>query len=443
MFESFNVKMLFDENGLNFCKKEKNTNNITKLYQQLPTFSSRKDADFDTNSVVHLIVHLTSIITSSLNITLYPVKNASFAVHSLDLSLVDAIKKKDFHFFKEIIEDILKKQPSNSEYVNPINYVNSFSGDTYLDIVSRNGLTEFAVYLLHKGAEINRVNAIHNCGPIHFATESGHVATLTVLLEHPMINPNLEARQETALHIAVGKDDLTCAGLLLEKGASASIPNSKGLTALRLAAMKGQRNMVELILEKSQQYLDIDTSEDDFEETTREVMRRNLPDLSLPPKYFKVNVYEFEYYLIKNDETDFLIRMELFETEALHSVVEELLKMTVQYNCHKAMIGILEKFKGRRFNVKAAEMATLLGRPTILQKLLPEIEPEMANNLILSVCRQLGTPEKVRNMSDLLECLKLIFKQKKVNVRYMDDLGNTPLYYASQANCHEVVALLL
>lgn len=316
------------------------------------------------------------------------------------------------------MEDILKKQPSNSDY--PVNYVNPFTGDTYLDIVSRNGLTEFTVFLLYKGAKINRINETHNRGPIHFATEGGHVFTLAILLEQSTINLNLGEEQETALHIAVEKDDLKCASLLLEKGASADIPNSKGLTALRLAVDNCQSDMVELILEKSQQYLDIDTSKND-EETTRKMLRRNLPHLPLPSKYFDVNLREFEDYLVSNDETGFLKGMEFVEIEALHSVAEELLMMTVQYNCYKAAVGILGKLEGRRFKgEKVAEMATLLGRPAILEELL-RIKPEMASNLILSVCQQLEMPGKRKvDMSDLLECLKLILKQKNINVRCMD-----------------------
>ena len=64
---------------------------------------------------------------------------------------------------------------------------------------------------------------------------------LAVLLDEPTLNPNLEAGQQTALHMAVKKNDLNCAELLLEKGASPNIPNNKGLTALHMAAERKRR----------------------------------------------------------------------------------------------------------------------------------------------------------------------------------------------------------
>ncbi|XP_024888767.1 transient receptor potential cation channel protein painless-like [Temnothorax curvispinosus] len=357
--------------------------------------------------------------------------------------LLDALRSKNFRSFKNIIEHDSKRRSS----ILNVNYVYPNTEETCLDIASKNGLTEFVEFLLLQGAKPNRVNEAHNRAPIHFATEGGHVDTLLALLAEPTINPNIEAGQQTALHIAVRKNDLTCAGLLLENGASASIPNSKGLTALHLAAMKGQREMVELILEKSRQCPDVDTYKDYNDQTTREVIQQRLPDISLPPECEnrEVNVHDLKYYLIANDETNFLKSMELVKTEVLHSVDEELLEMIAQRGFHKAAIEILKKLEGRQFSVKkAAQAAVQQSDHAILQALL-KVEPNVANDLILSACLELGMPGKrgADNTPDRLKCLKLILEEENVNVRCSDNKGNTPLHYAASAGCREAVTLLL
>lgn len=358
--------------------------------------------------------------------------------------LLDALRSKDFRSFKNTMEHNLRKQPPalNVNYVHP-----NHSEETCLDIASRNGLTEFVEFLLCKGANPNRVNEAHNRTPIHFATEGGHVDTLAVLLAESTINPNLEAGQQTALHIAVRKKDLECADLLLERGASASIPNNKGLTALHLAAMKGQRDMAELILNKCRQCPDVDSYRDYNHQTTREVIQQKLPGLLLPPRSEnrETNVHDLKYYLIANDEMNFLRSLKLVKMEVLHNVAEDLLEMAVQRNFYEIVMGILEKLKGSLFSVKkAAQVAVEQGNHVILQELL-NVEPEVANDLILNACLELGMPGKqgVNNMSDRLQCLRLILEQENIDVRCTDNKGNTPLHYAARAGCREAVTLLL
>lgn len=335
--------------------------------------------------------------------------------------LLDALQSRDFRTFKNTVEQNLKKQPSTLD----INYVfPNGSEETCLDIASRNGLTEFVKLLLRNGARPNRVNEAHNRAPIHFATEDGHADTLAALLAEPTINPNLEAGQQTALHIAVRKKDLKCASLLLERGACASIPNSKGLTALHLAAKKGQVDMVKLILNNCRQSPDLDSYRDYNRQTTREVIQQTMPDLLLPPQCEtrEVNAHDLKYYLIANDERNFLKNLELVQAETLHDMAEDLLEMAAQRNFREIVLGILERLRGSLFSVrKAARVAVQQGHPAILRELL-NVEPEVACDLILDACLELEMPEKrgIDNMSDRLECLKLILEQGNIDVRCTD-----------------------
>lgn len=208
-----------------------------------------------------------------------------------------------------------------------IDFVLPITNKTCLQTASENGLTKFVEYLLSKGANPNKLNETKDFAPIYLAVKNGHVGTLAALLEKSTLNPNLEAEHQTALHIAVKRNDLDCANMLLEKSASLNIPDVEGFTALHLAANNGQFDMVKLILQKCKLCL-IDTSKDDKGRTTREVIQKNLPGISLPPKKREVNEDDLKYYLIANDEANFQKSVKLVKTEVLHSVAEELLEMT-------------------------------------------------------------------------------------------------------------------
>lgn len=331
--------------------------------------------------------------------------------------LLNALRSKDFRAFRNIMKYNLKHLDVN--YVFPNHYE-----ETCLDIASRNGLTDFVSFLLSKGARVNRVNEVHNCAPIHFATENGHEQTLAALLAHPTTNVNLEAGQQTALHIAVRQENLACARQLLDARASANIPNSRGLTALHAAAMYEQREMVRLILDTCKQSPDLDSYRDYNGQTAREVMQENLPDLPLPPKCEgrEVNAQDLKYYLTVNDEVNFLRSLEVIKPQTLHGVAEDLLELAAQHNFLDAVVGILGRLQGGVFSVtRAAQVAVRQGHYGILRELL-NVKPGVANDLILDACMELGMSERcgVDGTSDRLECLKLILEQENVDVRCAD-----------------------
>ncbi|XP_076179323.1 transient receptor potential cation channel family member painless [Ptiloglossa arizonensis] len=357
--------------------------------------------------------------------------------------LLDCLHTKDIRKFKSLVEQSLRRQPPS---ININHAYQDRADETFLDIACKNGLPEFVSFLLEKGANVNRVNEAHNRGPIHFATEKGHTDVLRILLDEPTINPNLEAGQQTALHIAVKTKDLRCAELLLDKGASPNIPNSKGLTALHMAAMKGQRNMVDLILQKSRHALDLDNYKDYNDQTTRDVLQEKLADVPLPSVQKRgVNVHDLKYYLNANDETNFLKCLSVVQDDVVNNVAEDLLEMAAQRNFKETIIALLERVKGTGCNLeKAANLAIQRGSPDILRELL-NTDIEVGSDLLLNACLELGVPgsEGTENMPDRLECLKLILDREDVDVRCTDNKGNTPLHYAARADCLEAVTLLL
>ncbi|XP_011706749.1 PREDICTED: transient receptor potential cation channel protein painless-like isoform X2 [Wasmannia auropunctata] len=372
-------------------------------------------------------------------------------MENLHERLLDAIKRKDFQSFKQIVEENSEEQSAN----RIIKYIDPDTEDTYLDIVSREGLTEFVEFLLSNKAEINRVNERRNCAPIHFATEGGHKSTLAILLAQNTIDVDLETEQRTALHIAVKNNDLICVRQLLDKGASINILNNKNLTALHLAAMKKQQNIVKMMLDKYAPYLEVDRYKDYNGQTTREVIKQKLPKLSekLPKEVFKsenkkINTEDLKYYLNKEDETNFLKCIKNIQEDIFPSTAENLLTICAQCNFQQATIAILKKFEGSSLNLrKPARAAIQSGHHIILTELL-KVEPQLVNNLrienetLLNVCRELGMPKKKGN-DNLLKCLELILEQNNVNVNCSDEKGNTPLHYAARADNRKAMSLLL
>ncbi|KAI4500247.1 hypothetical protein M0802_004664 [Mischocyttarus mexicanus] len=356
--------------------------------------------------------------------------------------LMESLRVNDLRAFK----NLLGRNSKNQQSIVNVNYVYPNSSDeTLLDVACKCGRTEFVELLLENGANPNRVNEAHNRAPIHFAVEGGHVKTLKVLLNNRMINPNIEAAQQTALHIAIRKNHLECVELLLENGASPNVPNNKGLTQLHLAAMKGQRDIVNAIQQKSKQSLDLDTYKDYNGQTTREVLMKKFPDLMLPPARTRdLSVYNLRYFLNANDDINFLRCLDKFNHNLLINDIDELLEMATERNFNDIVKELLDRTQGHTRDLsKAAIIAIQQANSDILRELLKH-DSELANELIIDASLELGMPEKQRSMmTDRLKCLKLILDQDNVDVRCTDNKGNTPLHYAARSGSREAVSLLL
>ncbi|CAL7945324.1 unnamed protein product [Xylocopa violacea] len=353
--------------------------------------------------------------------------------------LLEDLQNRNIRHFERCVEQSLRRQPPSID----LNYAYpDQSGKTLLDIACKEGLTKFVKFLLTKGAKVNRISE-HDRGPIHLATEYRRHDVLAILLNETTINPNLEAGQATALHMAVKNKDRRCAELLLEKGASPNIPNSRGLTALHMAAMSNQKDMVNLILEKSTHTLDFDTYKYN-ERTAREVLQEKLPDITLPPVVKRgANVHDLKYYLKANDETNFLRCFKEIQGDLGNNIVD-LIETAVQKNFKSLVSVLLKKAETVDCNLKrAAYYAVQRGSPDILGQLL-DSGIEVESDLLMDACVELGIPRKGAShcINDRLECLKLLL-ERDVDVRCTDSKGNTPLHYAARANCSEAVTLLL
>lgn len=246
-------------------------------------------------------------------------------------------------------------------------------------------------------------------------------------MEDPQIKPNLLAGGRTALHIAVKKEKLGCAKLLLEKGASPNVPDNKGRTALHVAAIEKQRLMIELILEKSMCIVDLDKYKDSNGETARDVLMKNaarmgIEELNLPPiRNRGPDVNDLGYYLSANDEISFLDCLARMPNNAPIEI-EDLIVKAVGRNFKNAVSELLKKLTTRINLETAAKAAIKNGSPDILRLIMDNfdnMDRDAANTLLLNACIELGIPGEgsKESMSNRLECLELILNLKDVDVQ--------------------------
>lgn len=170
--------------------------------------------------------------------------------------LMHLLKNKHLATFKSFVRQGLNRQPPSLDINHLLSYPEHRS---FLDAAASLNLPDFVTFLLEVGANPNLINTERNRAPIHFAAEEGHNEALEALLKDRRVNLNLEAGGLTALHYAVKANCGICARLLLEAGASPNIPNNKGITALHMAAEKNSRDIVQIIIDNSSSYLDLDT----------------------------------------------------------------------------------------------------------------------------------------------------------------------------------------
>jgi len=109
------------------------------------------------------------------------------------------------------------------------------NGDTPLHLACEIGNPVVVTSLLKKGAAIN-MNGFEKRTPLHNAVKEGHPEVVKVLLEHPMINPDLlDSNRCTALHLSAAKGQEHIVTQLLHSDAFDTIKNKDGHTARDMA----------------------------------------------------------------------------------------------------------------------------------------------------------------------------------------------------------------
>lgn len=109
-------------------------------------------------------------------------------------------------------------------------------GESALMLVSLKGNRELAERLIKKGADINKTGWT----PLHYATSTGQVAIISLLLENSAYIDAESPNGTTPLMMAAMYGTSAAVSFLLQEGADPGLKNQHGLTALDFA-QRGNR----------------------------------------------------------------------------------------------------------------------------------------------------------------------------------------------------------
>ncbi|MEE9320693.1 MAG: ankyrin repeat domain-containing protein [Granulosicoccus sp.] len=110
------------------------------------------------------------------------------------------------------------------------------NGWSAMIIAAALGLDEMVDWLLSVDADANAVD-VYRFTPLMRAVDNGHLGAARLLLNAPGVNPDAQNEVgNTALHHAIGNNDIALVTVLLEYQADSLLANREGLTPMHLAA---------------------------------------------------------------------------------------------------------------------------------------------------------------------------------------------------------------
>ncbi|RAL61212.1 hypothetical protein DID88_010291 [Monilinia fructigena] len=118
-----------------------------------------------------------------------------------------------------------------------------------LNLAAQNGYTNIVKVFLEKCSTKYAIDARQNTA-LHLASKGGHLETVTELLERTLFKiDSKEIREMTPLHLASRAGHQKIVEILLFNKANADLPNKKLKTALHLAAKNGHLLYIETLLQ--------------------------------------------------------------------------------------------------------------------------------------------------------------------------------------------------
>ena len=181
-------------------------------------------------------------------VTLIEQREAADAAHIASLSVVSAVKAGNLDEVKRQIAD-------GADFEVRVPVTGTFDDDyTPLGLAVRDGHAEIVRVLLDAGADPRRTIGLMRGSPLHDAAYFGkadHIDLLTAPTKHGDSAVELDAQGPynglTALHDAVWHGHVDAVTSLVRAGARRDLKTHSGLTPLRLAALYGYDQIVEIL----------------------------------------------------------------------------------------------------------------------------------------------------------------------------------------------------
>lgn len=135
-------------------------------------------------------------------------------------------------------------------------------GATPLLVASYTGNADIVNALIEAGSDIRAKDDIDGAATIHIASANGNNEVINILLnkDNTLIN-EADSMKDTPLHWASIKNQTDTISLLLANGADTKLANSDGNTVLHYAAMYGDVNTVNVLLEADSSLASVENNE--------------------------------------------------------------------------------------------------------------------------------------------------------------------------------------
>lgn len=126
-------------------------------------------------------------------------------------------------------------------------------GTPVLSIAVRDSLHDMAKLLISADANVNQVSTDRKYSPLMDAVQIGDLTNTKLLLQHAA-NPDLQSEDgQTALILAVGRQDKQLVALLMKYGADPEIKDKLGMSAIKYAEVFGKQDILKVLKRENEE----------------------------------------------------------------------------------------------------------------------------------------------------------------------------------------------
>ncbi|XP_017470905.1 PREDICTED: transient receptor potential cation channel protein painless [Rhagoletis zephyria] len=329
------------------------------------------------------------------------------------------------------------------------------------------GRAAFVEECLRRGCSPNHLNQHWKKSAISFAADSRDPQIISALLRSAGVDVDRTYVKLTPLNslaknlTADNQSDVNaCIKLLLDYGASPNKPDDREMTPLnyvlknRKINAETKRELVQLFT--SLQDLDVDSFRDG---EVRELLRRNYPEVILPPPQASGADVSFEKlisHLRNGDEEKFVQQLQSYERHMLeknnntNEVQEQKLQLfmeSVKRGTHEAFDTLLRhdvNINGVKDGQTPIQLAAIWGNWRALKALLAleDLKLRRQDQLLITTIGHLDD-EPLHDFVNYQKCFYILLNSERIDVNESDPSGSTPLHYAVKYRNRLVIQELL